>query len=245
MNRRIALLIAAVVIAGLGTGLVYAYVKSADDRAVEAQAPVTVLVAKLPIAAGTRVLDAANAGSFESQSVPAGSVTPGALSSVEALAEAVAVTPIFPGQQVISAMFGTTPTVGVVSSLALPPGKIAISVQFGDPQRVAGFVVPGSDVVVFFSGDLTDVPSAVNVARVLIPRATVVAAGPTSVAPPTDPALANAEPFPKALLTLALDQKDAEKIIFASDKGMLYLGLLNGASQIAPGTGVTADNLFT
>ena len=49
MNRRIALLIAALIIAGLGTGLVYAYVKSADDRAIQAQAPVSVLVAKVPI----------------------------------------------------------------------------------------------------------------------------------------------------------------------------------------------------
>lgn len=241
MNRRIALLIAALIIAGLGTGLVYAYVKSADDRAIEAQAPVTVLVAKLPIAAGTRVLDAANAGSFEAQEFPAESVAPGALSSVDALIDAVAVAPIFPGQQVLSAMFGTTAANSAVTSLPLPAGKIAVSVQFGDPQRVAGFVVPGSDVVVFLSGVIGDGP---DTTRVLIPRATVVAAGPTTVTPPADPALANVEPFPKALLTLALDQADAEKIIFASTKGTLYLGLLNGASKTAPDSGITATNLF-
>jgi pilus assembly protein CpaB len=242
VNRRIALLIAAVIVAGLGTTMVFLYVKSADDRAIEAQAPVTVLVAKLPIAAGTKVQDAANAGSFEAQEFPAGSVTPGALSSVEALAEALAVAPIFPGQQILSAMFGTTAATTSGTGLALPAGKIAISVQFGDPQRVAGFVVPGSDVVVFASGAIGDTPDAT---RVLIPRATVVAAGPTTVTPPTDPALANVEVIPKALLTLALDQADAEKIIFASTRGTLYLGLLNTASQIAPGPGVTADSLFT
>ncbi len=241
MNRRIALLIAAVIIAGLGTGLVYAYVKSADDRAIEAQAPVSVLVAKLPIAAGTRVQDAANAGSFELQEFPAGSAAPGALSSVDTLLEAFALTPIFPGQQILAPMFGANATAGAVTSLALPPGKIAVSVQFGDPQRVAGFVVPGSDVVVFLSGVIGEADDAT---RVLIPRATVVAAGPTTVTPPLDPATANVELFPKALLTLALDQADAEKIIFASTKGTLYLGLLNGASQTAPAPGVTATNLF-
>lgn len=245
MNRRIALLIAALVIASLGTGLVYAYVKSADDRALEAQAPVTVLVAKLPIAAGTRVQDAANAGSFEAQAFPASAVVPGALSSVDVLAESVAVTPIFPGQQIISAMFGTNDTASNVAGLSLPPGKVAVTVQFGDPQRVAGFVVPGSDVVVFFSAKAGGSESLPELTRVLIPRARVVAAGPTTLSPPTDVTQANAEVFPKALLTLALDQKDAEKIIFASDKGTLYLGLLNGASQIAPGAGITADNLFT
>ncbi len=242
MNRRIALLIAAVIVAGLGTSLVFFYVKSADSRALEAQAPVTVLVAKLPIAAGTRVQDAANAGSFEAREFPAAAVTPGALSSVEALSEAVALAPILPGQQILNAMFGATATTTAVATLALPPGKIAMSVQFSDPQRVAGFVVPGSDVVVFVSGAIGDAPDAT---RVLIPRATVVATGPTTVTPPADPELANAEAIDKTVLTLALDQTDAEKVIFASTQGTLYLGLLNDASQIAPGPGVTADSLFT
>lgn len=241
MNRRIALLIAALIIAGLGTGLVYAYVKSADDRAIQAQAPVSVLVAKVPIAAGTKVLDAANAGSFEVQALPAETVTPGALSSVDALAESVAVAPIFPGQQILGAMFGTSATASTVTGLALPPGMIAVSVQFGDPQRVAGFVLPGSDVVVFLSGAIGE---TADTTRVLIPRARVVAAGPTTVTPPADPTQANIEVFPKALLTLALNQKDASKIIFASTKGTLYLGLLNGASKTAPDPGVDAGSLF-
>ena len=245
MNRRIALLIAAVIVAGLGTTMVFLYVKSADDRAIEAQAPVTVLVAKLPIAAGTNVQDAANAGSFEAQEVPAESVTPGALSSVEALAESVAVAPIFPGQQILSPMFGVSASASNVTGLTLPPGTIAVSVQFGDPQRVAGFVVPGSDVVVFLSGPVGVEDDPEDITRVLIPRARVVAAGPTTVTPPADPAAANIEVFPKALLTLALAQKDAEKIILASTQGTLYLGLLNGASETAPGPGVTVGNLFT
>lgn len=244
MNRRIALLVAAVLIAGLGTTLVFLYVKSADDRAIEAQAPVTVLVAKLPIAAGTRVQDAANAGSFEAQEFPAGSVTPGALSSVDALADAVAVTSIFPGQQILGPMFGTTATATAGSGLVLPPGQIAVSVEIAVPeQRVAGYVVPGSDIVVFMSGQIGDAP---DVTRVLIPRATVLATGPPTAAPQTTPATDNVEAFTKVLFTLALNQADAEKIIFASDdgKGTLYFGLLGDASQTAPGAGVTAGNLF-
>lgn len=241
MNRRIALLVSALLIAGLGTTLVFLYVRSADNRAIKAQAPVTLLVAKLPIAAGTKVLDAANAGAFESKSIPAEAVQPGALSSVQALAGSVAVAPIFPGQQILGAMFGTNVTASAVAGLDLPPGKIAVSVQFGDPQRVAGFVLPGSDVVVFLSGVIGGAP---DTTRVLIPRARVVAAGPTTVLPPSDPTKANVEPFPKALLTLALTQKDASKIIYASTKGTLYLGLLNGASVTAPDGGVSAASLF-
>ena len=45
MGRRLALLIAAVLVAALGTALVFAYVKKADDRAIADQQPVSVLVA--------------------------------------------------------------------------------------------------------------------------------------------------------------------------------------------------------
>ncbi len=242
MNRRIALLIAAVVIAGLGTGLVYAYVKSADDRAIEAQAPVTVLVAKLPIAAGTTVAAAAAAGSFESQEFPAGSVTPGALSSVAALSDAVAVTAIFPGQQILGAMFAAAGTATATggAGLVIPPGLIAVTVEIAVPEeRVAGFVVPGSEIVVFSSGVIGTEPDAT---RVLIPRATVLKT--VAPAPQTNPPTATVETFAGTLFTLALSQADAEKIIFASDKGKLFLGLLNPESDVAPGPGVNAGTLF-
>lgn len=239
MNRRIALLIAAVIIAGLGTTMVFLYVKSADDRAIEAQAPVTVLVAKLPIAAGTKVQDAANAGSFEAQEFPAGSVTPGALSSVDALSDAVAVTSIFPGQQILGAMFaaaGTAPATGG-AGIVLPAGQIAVTVEIAVPeQRVAGYVVPGSEIVIFMS--------APDATRVLIPRATVLQTVPPT--PQTNPPTATVETFIGTLFTLALTQADAEKIIFAADdnRGTLHFGLLDDASQIAPGPGANADNLF-
>lgn len=241
MNRRLVLLISAVIVAALGTTLVFLYVRSADNRALKAQAPVTLLVAKLPIPAGTKAQDAANAGSFESKTIPAEAVQPGALSSIDAIAGSVATAPIFPGQQILGAMFSTNGTTTTITGLALPPGTIAVSMQFGDPQRVAGFVLPGSDVAVFVTGTIG---AGSDQTRILIPRARVVAAGPTTVLPPSDPTKANTEVFPKALLTLALSQKDASKLIYASTKGSLYLGLLNAASKTGPDGGVNAGSLF-
>lgn len=242
MGRRVVLLIVAVLIAAIGTSMVFFYVRSADDRAIADQQPVSVLVAKVPLTAGTRVGDAAAQGAFELRELPAAAVTPGALSAVEPVKDFVALAPIFPGQQLLTPMFGAT--AAATSALAVPPGQIAVSFQFTDPQRVAGFVRPGSEVVIFLT-----VPSAQAGAppgtRVLLPRATVIATGPTTVTPPPkDTKQANAESVPNALLTLALSQVDAERLIFASQNGSLYLGLLNGQSQVAPGPGVTAENLF-
>ena len=38
---------------------------------------------------------------------------------------------------------------GTSGALPIPSGKVAMSVQLGDPQRVAGFVKPGSEIAVF------------------------------------------------------------------------------------------------
>ncbi len=48
MGRRAALLIAAIVIAAIGTTLVYLYAKQANDRAIAEAKPVKVLVATAP-----------------------------------------------------------------------------------------------------------------------------------------------------------------------------------------------------
>jgi len=242
VNRRIVLLIIAVLIAAIGTSMVFYYVRSADDRAIASQEPVNVLVSKVALPAGTRVSDAAAQGAFELRQLPAAAVTAGALSDVEPVAESVALAPIFPGQLLIGAMFGATAAAS--SALAVPPGQIALSFQFSDPQRVAGFVKPGSEVVIFVTGQ-TGPPGSPPGTRVLLPRATVIATGATTVTPPADATQANVEPVPTALLTLALDQRDAERLVFASQNGSLYLGLLNEQSEVAPGPGVTAENLFS
>jgi pilus assembly protein CpaB len=239
VGRRLALLIAAVLVAALGTALVFAYVKKADDRAIADQQPVAVLVAKASVAPGTRVIDAANAGAFERKELPQSAVVPGALSSTDPVKDQVVLTTIFPGQQLLTGMFGATAASN--ASIAIPPGQIAASFSFGDPQRVAGFVQPGSNVVIFLTSALN---GGVSSTRVLMPKVTVIAVGPTTITPPADPAQANPEAQPRAMLTLALTQAQAEKIIFAQGNGTMYLGLLNDKSQIKPGPGINAKNVF-
>ncbi len=242
MGRRLALLIAAVLVAAVGTGLVFAYVKKADDRAIADQRPVTVLIAKSAIAAGTRVIDAANAGSFQTQELPLSAVAPGALSSVDPVKEQVVLTTIFPGQQLLGAMFGATAAAD--SSIAIPPGMLAVSFAFGDPQRVAGFVQPGSTVAVFVTRTAVENPK-LRETRILLPKVTVIAVGPTTITPPANPSQANPEAQPRAMLTLALTQAQAEKLIFAQTfGGGLYLGLVNGSSKVNPNTIINDQNVF-
>jgi pilus assembly protein CpaB len=239
VGRRLALLIAAVLVAALGTTLVFVYVQKADDRALADQKPVKVLIAKTAISGGTRVIDAATAGAFLEKEIPESAIVPGALSSIDPVKDQVAIANIFPGQQLITGMFGAT--AASASSIAIPPGQIAVSFSFGDPQRVAGFVQPGSQVAIFLTSTLD---KNVQSTRILLPKVTVIAVGPTTITPPADPAQANPEAQPRAMLTLALTQRQAEKLIFSQTNGTMYLGLLNDKSQVTPGSGTNAKNVF-
>jgi pilus assembly protein CpaB len=47
-----------------------------------------------------------------------------------------------------------------------------------------------------------------------------------------------------SLITLGVDQAEAEKIILASQTGSLYFGLLGDGTEVVSSNGTTAGNLF-
>ena len=241
MGRRTALLIVAVLIAALGSTMVFLYVRGADNRAKEAQAPVQVLKAIAQINPG-ETLDAAQAaGKLALGEVPRAQVLPGAVNSIETLGTQVALSPVYPNEQIITAKFGSP---GDQDTLTLPNGKIAISVTLSDTGRVAGFVVPGDDVAIFMNGKIGGAQTGV---RLLEPKVEVIAVGATTVisTTTTDPAGAQTtEELPKTLFTLAVDQEQAEKIMLAATTGELSFGYLNDKSKVQAGPGTTSSNLF-
>ena len=248
MGRRLALLVVAIVIAALGTTLVFLYVKGADDRALEGQNPVQVLVATNPIAAGTTLRQASSQGDLAQQTVASASAVEGAMSSIDAVADQVALTTILPNQQLSYSLFGQTAAANSV--LPVPTGKIATSFLFTDPARVAGFVQPGSEVVVFVTiakgSGTAGSQSGSEVTKVLLDKALVVGVGPTTAAPQSEnDTQANAEDLTRALLTLALTDEEAAKLVYGSQHGTLYLGLLNEKSKVSPNTEVTQADMFS
>jgi pilus assembly protein CpaB len=59
-----------------------------------------------------------------------------------------------------------------------------------------------------------------------------------------DAAAAATEQLPRTLVTIAVSQDDAERVLFASTHGELSFGLRTHSSKVKPGAGVTAANLF-
>jgi len=242
MDRRKVLLAVAAVIAALGTLLVFLYVRGADTRADERYEAVQVLRAVKQIEPGETVEAAQAAGKFETSSVSQKDLLPEALTTTEGVAGQAALSTIYPKEQLTSAKFGATG--GAASGLTIPKGKIAISIELTDPSRVAGFVNPGDKVAIF----MTATDGAFS--RLLLPSIQVIGAGATTMvaapttteaeAAPTDP------PPPKTLLTVAVTQAEAERVLVASHStnGTLSFGLLSTDSEVEASKGVTDANLF-
>ncbi len=241
MNRRRVLLVVAAVIAALGTLLVFLYVRGADTRADQRYDAVQVLRVVKQIESGETIDAAQAAGKIETSSVSQKDLLPGALTGIDPVAGKVAITAIYPGEQLISSKFGATGTTG---ALTIPKGKIAMSVNLTDPARVAGFVNPGDKVAIFMNGA---VAGGAAFSRLLLPNVEVIGAGTTTVVATTktdDAGAQTTDQLPKTLLTVAVSQDEAERLLYATTNGELAFALLNNNSQVAPSQGVTATNLF-
>ncbi len=256
MNRRSVLLLLATLVALVGTALVVVYVRSADNRAQEQFDTVEVLRAKQTIEAGESIEAASSAGKLDTEAVPQNQVLDGAMQSVDSLAGMIAVTTIYAGEQIIPAKFGGS-TEG--QSLAIPDGMQAISVELTDAARVSGFVNPGSDVAIYHVEPMLDASQATavsqnasgpnGVVRLLLRRVLVLGVGSTSTTTTkttTPEGTATTEEVPRTLLTVAVSQTDAQRLMFAAadSNGTLSFALLNDKSKTQSDSGLGWKNLY-
>jgi pilus assembly protein CpaB len=240
MDRRKILLILAAMIAALGTLLVFLYVQGAEGRAKEDFEAVEVIVATQDIPQGETFADAS--AKFEKREVPKDSLLSGAKTNLDGLDGLVALTPIYAGEQIIQAKWGGSSDVDVTANvLAIPKGKVAIAVNLTDPARVAGFVNPGSQVAI-----LVKIEEG-RYTRTMLNRITVLGVGSTSTVTTTktsDEGESSTESIPQTLMTLAVTQKEAEKLYWGSSFGELSFALVNKDSDLARSGPVGEPNLF-
>jgi pilus assembly protein CpaB len=242
MGRRSVLLVAALVVAALGTTMLFLYVHGVKSDAVADKKSVSVLVAKKPIPAGTTYKDASDAASFEKKVVSRDALVNGALGATDPLVGKVTTTPIYTGEQIIPEMFGDP---GEISTLTVPPGMLAISVSLDDPAQVAGFVEAGTDVAIFLTSSVAK-GGGQDQTRLLLPKVQVLAIG-NQTAVPQDTTTSGTEEasVPKTILTIAVDQKDYQRVLYSSTHGRLNLGLLGkGVTPSVTLPGTTESNLF-
>jgi pilus assembly protein CpaB len=251
MNKRILLVTAAIVLALIGTIAVYSYAKSADNRAVAGTKAATVVVTTKRIPAGTSWSEALKGNYLRTEHLPSSAVPSSALTSITQAAighDAVAAADVAPGQIVLRQAFGNpVPKTGVLN---IPKGDIAISVDVASDSNVAGYVSPGSQVIVFVTAKLNDKNANptdgddLYVNRTVVPRAEVLA---TSAAPTTAVTGTSGDTSTSTdttVVTLALSQADAQRVILQQQIGQLYLGLLSANSKVHMDGGVLNTGRF-
>jgi pilus assembly protein CpaB len=253
MKRRVLTIALALVLAIAGTGLVLAYVKGANARAVAGLKAVTVLVAQREIPAGTSAGAAWQDGSLRGETLPAQSVSAGAVSSITAdLGSLVMSSDIMPGQVLLRVMLVRAAQTS--GGLAIPAGLVAVTIPLCLPQAVAGYVQAGSQVAIFDTvssqpmnpqqscSQLGQVrqAQASGQTRMLLPKVQVLALGTGSSGGSGTGATSQAQG--SVLVTLAVDQADAERVIQVAETGLPYLALLTPDSQT--GFDTTTQPLF-
>ncbi|MEP7740076.1 Flp pilus assembly protein CpaB [Nocardioides sp. 31GB23] len=249
MARRPIILLVALAVSALGTGMVITYVQGVEARATEGQDRVTVLTATATIEPGEDVDDALAADKLEKREVARDDLVAGAVRSATSIAGLTALGTVYPGQQVVAEQFGDA---GSLVTLGIPDGQLAVSVELTDPARVAGFVEPGSWVAVFASGDpevyLPDGSSRplAPYTRILLPKVQVIGVGDTSVSSRTtrDAGTETTEEVPRTILTIAVDQEEAERVLYAARNGDLAFALRTDRSRASHNPGVTATDIM-
>lgn len=249
MNRRILTIILAVLLAVLGTTAVLFYVNKADARALEGKEAVTVLVATKPIPAGTTA-KAANE-LLRVEKMPVASVPSDALDAIDQnLENLVTSTNLAQGQLLTR---GILVKQSDHDDIVLPSGKLAVTIPVeagnqGDSQLKPGFTVAVFDTFTVGSKEDGFIPSGERLAfgpeknqatRLLLPKVEVI-----GVTAEKAKEKNGSGGFGKYLVTVAVTQSEAERLIHALNTGTVSLAQVNDDSKVAPGSGVDNNRLF-
>jgi pilus assembly protein CpaB len=229
-QRRTVGIVAAVVLALLGTLGLVAYVQGAKDRAVAGEKLVKVYVANQTIAAGTPASDLAT--KVKTEKVPAKVRATDAVVNLKDIKGDVASIEVLPGEQLVTSRFVAAGT-NLVSSrkTGVPIGFFGSTVSLEPDQALGGQVRAGDRVAVVGMNNVrgTDPESATLIARDVL--VTSVQIDGSNGADPEKKAVTEA-PTGKFFVTLALTQADLEKVVTAVNDGKIWLAA-------DPGTGTT------
>lgn len=236
MNRRVRALIGAIIIAALGTAALVVFVKNAEDRALEGEEVVNVLVVQESIPAGT--LASEIEGALKLEKVPAKVVNSGAVGDLTGLGGLVVAIDLLPGDQLTSQRLVTPEQFSPSrSQIEVPTGLLEITVSLDSTRTIGGTLRPGDTVAFIASFTLGAtgtapaggalVPSGAEKTSLLLHKLLVtnVQGAPLTVLTPSDSATSSRAAAPEGalLVTLAVTAPEAERIAFSAEFGTIFL----------------------
>jgi pilus assembly protein CpaB len=254
MTRRILTIVVAVLLAALGAVGVLDYVHQADNRALAGMRAVTAYVATAQIPAGQSAGAAVQNRTLVAQQFPASSVPADAVRSITpSVSGLVLSSGLAPGQMLLSPMLGTSTQ--TAQALPIPPGYVAVTMQFCVQQAVANYVTPGSYVAIYntsvnnepVTGACSGIPAPASgmppTVALKVPKVLVLAVGEGTATPPSTGTAAGGSAASSApsggatiYLTMAVLQNEVPQLIGLGESGSPYLALLTPAEATSTDT---------
>ena len=253
MKRKIIGVLAALVLAGIGTTALVAYVESAKDQAVAAEALVDVYVVNSTIPKGTSAGDIAQ--SVKVTQVPAKVLVDDAVTDLDAIDESlVAAVDLEAGEQLLSSRLVPASQLGRAS---VPAGLQELTVSLDPTRAVGGSLSVGDTVGVVLSFEPFDLPGtddqSANTTHLTFHKVLVTAvqfaegdgANATTDDESTDGDTA-AEPAPtsQVLVTLALSSPQVEQLVFGAEFGHIWLTAENADADESGTRSVTLGEVY-
>ena len=262
MKKKRASLIGAVLLVALGTFALVKYVSTAEDRALAGEELVDVLVLNADVPAGTAATELQQY--LRVESVPVKVQTAGALASLGAAEGMVTSVDLVAGEQLAAGRLVEATEFNALQArvgrgggtVSVPEGLLEITIPLDPIRAVGGTVRPGDLVGLIASfadyqggavGEDGQPLAASQVSGFLLHKLLVtnVQGAPAPVAAAqegADPAAA--APTGQLYVTLAADAAAAERVVFASSYGDIWLAV-EPAEADESGTSVqTADRIF-
>lgn len=250
--------------------MLWLYLRGADARVMAGKEATRVLIATKQIPAGTSGAEIKKGSYVEVVTMPKTSVPADALTAIDEALEGLVLNADVERRQLLLRGAFDQPT-ELSGGLRIPEGKVAISVPVITTAGM-GYVEPGSQIAFYDTFTLMEGKNGVpagddfkrehsynHATRLVLPKAEVIAVGvPGQVGArtsadkdgsSTDIVASEGDAPVQAItettvVTVALTQAEAERLIHAAQTGKLYIALLDDTSELNPGPGVDYDSLF-
>ena len=257
MNRKVLGLVAAIALALVGTVAIVAYVDGAEDRALAGEQVVTVLVVQDEIPAGTPADEIGDRVAPEriTQKVKA----EGAMTTVTSVSGKVANATLVPGEQLVARRFVAPSVYRAAAAVDVPDDLLQTTISLSPDRAVGGTLTPGSTVAVSisFQGDAVtdnadtgaagDKFTHVTLRKVLVTNVQIDET-PTEDDTESDEEENNLEPADAPtsdlLITLALDDVNTERLVWAAEHGTVWLSVEPSKAPTGSTKVVTEGNVY-
>lgn len=237
MKTRIGLVLTAIILAVVATGASLIYLQSLRNEVVRGNEMVRVLVAQKTVSPGTTVEEMLNQDIVSFTQVPRRYAVSGAITDTRGINQQVLTVALAKGEQVTEQK--VRPAGGAGLSFRVPKGMVAVTMAVDEASGVGGEVAAGDRVSLLAT--FSPGPGGADTTKILLSNVEVL--GATFNTQKTG--LGQSGGSQKQTVTVAASPADSEKLVFAIEKGHIWITLEPaGAGQPAGAPGRTMDTVF-